>query len=128
MLHHHDSVGAPWYWRSGHNPNRSARLQRMSLPLFPGPYLPGNLQWTTSEIRSPHGKSIPRRPVERRLIPIGMDSFGKHPILRGEKRYKLRRRRCQTGRLRQHHRKRLIEADNANRSLAHLVLLKCFGR
>ncbi len=124
MLDHHDGVGTLWYWRAGHNLNRGARLQRTTLPLFTGPYQPPNLQWTVTKIRRPHGKSIPRRAVERRLIPVGKNRLRQHAIFGGQQRYLLCRWHRQICCLCQHHPERLIEADNADRSLAHLVLLK----
>src|SRR5206468_1141168 len=101
-------------------------LERTTLPLLAGPYLPRNLQRTVTEIRGPHGKSVPRRPVERRLIPVSMNRLCQHAIFGGQQRYPFCRRHCQIDRVRQHHPERLIEADNASRSLAHLLLLKLF--
>jgi hypothetical protein len=121
MLHHHNSVGTVRYWRAGHDPNRRAGFERTPLPLLPGSYLPRNPQRTITEIRGPDGKSIPRRPVERRLIPIGMNRLCQHAVFGGQQRYLLSRRRCQIGCMPQHYLERLIEADNTSRSLAHLV-------
>ena len=46
MLHHHDGVGALRYRRAGHDLDRSAILERTTLPLLPCPHLPRNLQRT----------------------------------------------------------------------------------
>ncbi len=102
MLHHHDSVGALRHWRAGHNLNRSARLQRTTLPLFTRPNLPRNFQETVTEICGAHGKSVASRPVERRLIPVGMNRLRQHATFRLQQRNQLRRRRRQIGCMRQH--------------------------
>jgi hypothetical protein len=60
MLDHHDGVGAFWYWRASHNPDCSAGFEPTTLPLLPGPYLPGNLQRIVTEICGADRKSIPR--------------------------------------------------------------------
>jgi hypothetical protein len=120
MFDHHDSIGALRHGRSGHNLNRGALLQRTTLPLLTRSHLPHDPQGAGAELRGAHGKSVPRRPVERRLIPVSMNSLSQDTVSAGWQRQHLCRRRCQIHRALQYHRQRFIEANNANRNFRHL--------
>ena len=97
MLHHYDGVGTLRNRRARHYPDCLATLERTALPLLASPYLSRNLQRTITEICGAHGKSVPRRPVERRLIPVGMNRLCQHPVFGRQQRYLLCRRHRQIG-------------------------------